>query len=271
MKKLIYVIASVGVLLIVVGIIGASSNVNAFDNRYGFSGMFGNNNQFESIIKGDDEYRGMMGGYGNTIYSQSESNGEKLDVEILEENVHEYISRYTDDLDISDVFIYENSDYYFSIIESDTERGAMELLVNPYTGDVYPEYGPNMMWNTKYGMHYSSGQGMMGNRGMMGGRGMMNGYNDDYNYQSNDYNKDNKISSDEAYTKGSEYLIDKTSENLELSDSAHEFYGYFTFHVEEDGMTVGMLSVNGYTGEVWFHDWHGDLIEIIGGHEEDVN
>jgi hypothetical protein len=29
----------------------------------------------------------------------------------------------------------------------------MELLVNPYTKEVIPEYGPNMMWNLKYGMH----------------------------------------------------------------------------------------------------------------------
>lgn len=31
-----------------------------------------------------------------------------------------------------------------------------------------------------------------------------------------------------------------------------EFYGYYTLHTEEDGEITGMLSVNGYSGEVWY-------------------
>jgi len=26
------------------------------------------------------------------------------------------------------------------------------VLINKQTGSIYPEMGPNMMWNTKYGM-----------------------------------------------------------------------------------------------------------------------
>lgn len=37
----------------------------------------------------------------------------------------------------------------------------MELLVNPYTEAVYPEYGPNMMWNKKHEMHGVRGYGTM--------------------------------------------------------------------------------------------------------------
>jgi hypothetical protein len=47
----------------------------------------------------------------------------------------------------------------------------MELLINRPGSRVYPEPGPNMMWNAKYGMM----SGNVARRGMMGpgGRGMM--------------------------------------------------------------------------------------------------
>src|SRR3990172_6102115 len=54
--------------------------------------------------------------------------------------------------------------------ESETGLGAFELLVDPASQVAYPEYGPNMMWNLKYGG--------LGHNSMMGGRGgMMGGWN----------------------------------------------------------------------------------------------
>ena len=39
------------------------------------------------------------------------------------------------------------------------------------------------------------------------------------------------------------------------------FYGYYTVHsLDTAGNTVGMLSVNGYTGQVWYHIWQGKFI-----------
>jgi hypothetical protein len=38
------------------------------------------------------------------------------------------------------------------------------------------------------------------------------------------------------------------------------FYGYYTIDTEKDGKTSGMLSVNGYSGEVWYHSWHGPFV-----------
>jgi hypothetical protein len=43
---------------------------------------------------------------------------------------------------------------------------------------------------------------------------------------------------------------------------AEEFYGYYTLHTENDGEVTGMLSVNGYSGEVWYHSWHGPFIAM---------
>ena len=62
---------------------------------------------------------------------------------------------------------------YAIVIERSTEIGAFELLVDPVNQSVFPEHGPNMMWNLKYGM--MSGYG---DNGLMGGmmRGMMGGF-----------------------------------------------------------------------------------------------
>jgi len=35
------------------------------------------------------------------------------------------------------------------------------------------------------------------------------------------------------------------------------FYGYYTIEFEKDGRTLGMLSVDGYYGQIWYHSWHG--------------
>jgi len=40
-----------------------------------------------------------------------------------------------------------------------------------------------------------------------------------------------------------------------------QFYGYYTIDFMIDGKIVGMLSVNAYTGQVWYHSWHGAFIQ----------
>lgn len=39
------------------------------------------------------------------------------------------------------------------------------------------------------------------------------------------------------------------------------FPGYYTLDVTRDGKVVGMLSVNAYTGQIWYHGWHGTFIQ----------
>jgi hypothetical protein len=84
-------------------------------------------------------------------------------------------------LEVAEVMEFANN-YYAEVTEKDTGIGAMELLINRPGSRVYPEPGPNMMWNTKYGMMSGTRGygGMMGSngRGMMGpnGGGMMGEY-----------------------------------------------------------------------------------------------
>ena len=59
-------------------------------------------------------------------------------------------------LEVTEVMEFANN-YYAEVREKDTGIGAIELLVEKPGGTVYPEPGPNMMWNTKYGMMSGSG------------------------------------------------------------------------------------------------------------------
>lgn len=43
---------------------------------------------------------------------------------------------------------YSNN-YYLSMIEKSSERGALELIIDRYSGRIRPEL-QSMMWNTKY-------------------------------------------------------------------------------------------------------------------------
>jgi hypothetical protein len=168
-------------------------------------------------------------------------------------------------LEVAEVMEFANN-YYAEVKEKDTGIGAMELLINRPGSRVYPEPGPNMMWNTKYGM-MSGGRGMGGmmgpnGGGMMGpgGRGMMGGYSSasPRSSQGNATNDKMPVSSDRARKIADAYLS-RVSPGTKAEEPTR-FYGYYTIDTEKKGETTGMLSVNGYSGGVWYHTWHGPFI-----------
>jgi hypothetical protein len=142
---------------------------------------------------------------------------------------------------------------YAQIVEKDTGTGVLELLVDPTTKAVYPEMGPAMMWNQKYGM--MSGYGRYG---MMGG--MMGGFNAPG--QPDTALPEMTVTPEQAVAAAQTYLDTYfAAANLTAMDHVNTFYGYYTLHLQRDGQTVGMLGVNGYTGAVWPHTWHGRFLE----------
>ncbi len=162
------------------------------------------------------------------------------------------------DLAVGEVMIFDNH-AYAQIIEESTGIGAMEVLVNPVTKAVYPEHGPNMMWNLKYSP--MSGSGMMG---MMGGfahtgRGMMG--NLPGNLSPEEISAEMPVSADQAIVAAQAYL-DTSFPGTEAEDHADAFYGYYTLHILRDGQVIGMLSVNGFTSQVFPHTWHGDFLQM---------
>ncbi len=166
-------------------------------------------------------------------------------------------------LKVGEVMEFSNN-YYAEVEEKDTHIGAMELLINRPGYRVYQEPGPNMMWNTKYGMMSGGGYGhMMGpGRGMMGpnGGGMMGGSSASASARNPRDNTTDEmdVSSDRAREIAYAYLS-RISPGTK-AEKPERSYGYYTIDTEKDGKNVGMLSVNGYSGEVWYHTWHGPFI-----------
>ena len=63
-----------------------------------------------------------------------------------------YVQAYNNqDLTTAEIMEFANN-FYVRVTEKSTRTGAFELLVDSYTGVVFPEHGFNMMWNTEYGM-----------------------------------------------------------------------------------------------------------------------
>lgn len=146
------------------------------------------------------------------------------------------------DLMLTEIMQFSNN-FYGVAEERSTGIGAFEFLIDPVTGAVYPEPGPNMMWNTKYG--HMSGWGPMGE--MMG------------SYAFGEPTAEMPVSSDQARLYAWRYL-ESYMPGLTVDDEITTFYGYYTIHVVQDGQIYGMLSVNGYTGQVWYHNWHGQFL-----------
>ena len=121
------------------------------------------------------------------------------------------------------------------------ERKGGKLLVDKRASRVHPEPGPNMMWNTKYGM-------INGDRGMRG------------NYFQTGSDDPMPMSFEQATQIADDYLS-RVSPDTE-TEEPDTFYGYYTLYTERDSEVAGMLSVNGYSGEVWYHSWHGPFVAL---------
>lgn len=226
----------------------------------GMMGMMGN------FMNGDGSFGGMMHGgmmvnSNNPFYTAPES----LTLDEVSAVLDAYLTDLDDaDLAYEDVMIFDNH-AYAQIVERESGTGVMEVLIDPTTEAVYPEMGPNMMWNQKYGMMSGFGRyGMMGGMmGMMGGfnQGMMG---NSFNFGNADEPVEMTVTSEQAVAAAQRYLDNNFSDKAFVADDhADSFYGYYTLHVNDQaGETVGMLSVNGYTSAVWPHTWHGKLVEM---------
>ncbi len=144
-------------------------------------------------------------------------------------------------LAVDEVIEFSNG-YYASIREKGTGIGAFEILIDRTTGRATREPGPDMMWNNRYGM----GAGGMG--GMMGGA-----------YPAV---AAMPVTPPQARDIAQRWL--DADQRGARADAPDPFYGYYTVDFEKDGRPVGMLSVNGFSGAVWYHSWHGAFVQMRG-------
>ena len=211
---------------------------------------------------------GMMGGGAASAapcagQGYGTGSSDALTIEEAHEAVERYIAalgysnrsaeRSRRSLEVAEVMEFERN-FYAIVRESDTGIGAMELLVDKWTGAVGPEMGPNMMWNGRYGPALpapSIAEGSLPN-GMHGrGRGMMGGSSET-----------NTITPEETLEIAQRWL-DTYRPGVTVEEHADPFYGYYTIHTLKDGQIEGMLSVHGATGQVWYHTWHAEFIQML--------
>jgi hypothetical protein len=143
-------------------------------------------------------------------------------------------------LTVDELMEFTNN-YYASVREKSTGIGAFEILIDKSSGNVMEE-PPSMMWNTRYGMMPG---GMMG--GMMGGAAFGS-------------SGPTTVTSDQARNIAQHWL--DANQPGDSANSPDAFYGYYTVDFERGGELAGMLSVNGYSGQVWYHTWHGSFIQM---------
>jgi hypothetical protein len=181
---------------------------------------------------------GMLGynGYAGSAYT---NNGAAITIDTAAATAQNYLTSLNNpDLAIDEVEEYTQN-FYVLFFEKSTGNGAFEMLIDKYSGSIYPEMGPNTMWNTKYGMM---------NGGMMG-------------WLRGTSTATMPITVDQAKANAQQYL------NANLAGTTvgdvDTFYGYYHIDVLSASNTYGMLSVNGYTGQVWYHNWHGTFLQKV--------
>jgi hypothetical protein len=181
---------------------------------------------------------GMMSGYGmmGAAHAPVPAGTPTISIDQAQRSVEESLASYGGSNLALDELIEFQDNFYAIVKEKSTGTGAFELLVNRVSGAVSREPGPDMMWNAKYGMP---------DAGMMGG----------YAHPTSAMT----VSKDAAGQIAQSWL-DANHPGTKI-ESPDTFYGYYTVHFTQDGKVAGMLSVNGYSGAVWYHSWHGSFIQ----------
>ena len=238
MKTLVIVLAIFSLLLLTGG--GVLAVYAMGPNAWGGSGMmdWGAGQGLGAFCDGRSVQRGALSRpwcWGDTAALPSSEDGVRS-IEEATQAFGRYLQRWGyGDLYLAEVMEFERN-YYAIAAEEETGIGAMELLLDARTGVVSPEPGPNMMWNTKNGMHRG---GMMGRQPSSG---------------------EMVLSPEEAEAIAQRWL----DANLTGREAGHAdpFFGYYTLHFQVDGRVEGMLSVHGRTGDVWYHSWHGEFVQM---------
>lgn len=175
--------------------------------------------------------RGMMAGGGMTdgwSWSSSKA-GPVRDMDQARSRAEDAAAQLGSGLSVGEVMEFE--DNYYAELEDADGGLATEVLIDPATGAVQPEFGPAMMWNQDYGMMRTP-------------------------------TARTALSAEEARDRANQWADDR---GVEVGE-ADAFPGYYTLHTLRDGRVDGMVSVNASTGDVWYHDWHGEFLDMSEPH-----
>ena len=205
---------------------GTSAQYNATPGY----GMHGDWEMQGGMMNDDWGMDGYMGGYGNGYAPQAfPATAQPIaSLDVAAQSVRAYLANVNNpDLALVEVIQFGDG-FYARIREQSTGRYAFAVLVDPNTGQVWPEPGPNVVWNTRYG------QGAHGNMTLT-------------SQQANQLAQ----ASLDTYVPGA------------TAGDPLTFYGYYTFEVRQANQIIGMVSVNGITGEVWYHNQYGPYLDRL--------
>lgn len=230
-----------------------------------------------------DDNGWMMSRYGSGMMGLSRSgDGQPVgDLAAARRQAQRFADRL--DLRVGEVMRFSNN--YYAELRERNGRPATEVLVDPTSGAVWLEYGPAMMWNTRYGMMSdfrrdgssgmmgggemmdgtgtTNGTGMMGGAGMMAGGGMMGSSGMMAPADSSVapvQTRTGSVTAGETRAIAQRWL-DRNATGLTAGEP-EAFPGYYTLHTVRSGKVTGMLSVNASTGAVWYHWWHGRFVSM---------
>ena len=154
-------------------------------------------------------------------------NGDPVDdLAEARDRAEEFAETLAPGLRVGEVMRFANG--YYAELEEPGGNLATEVLVDPRTGAVRLEFGPAMMWNTRYGMMPAS-------------------------------DAPSRLSAEQAQEVAQQWADERDGLTVAEPDA---FPGYYTLHTLRGGRIEGMLSVNATTGAVWYHSWHGEFEEM---------
>jgi hypothetical protein len=212
-----------------------------------------------NFVTGSQYGQGMMGGWNQQTSTQVPS-GSTITMDQAKTIAQQSLASISNpNLALKEIMEFRYN-FYVIYYEKDTGRGAFEMIIWKQTppngygmmgggmmggrvspGVIMPEPGPNMMWNTKYS---PMANGLMG-------------YRDNYGQSSSSA----PLTENQALQYAQSYL-NANFQNAK-TEMVTQFYGYYTYDFTVNGKVAGMLSVNSYTGQVWYHSWHGAFIQEI--------
>ncbi|GAB6153592.1 hypothetical protein JCM17380_23420 [Desulfosporosinus burensis] len=197
--------------------------VNGYGGGYGMMGGQGGNGY-------GGGYGMMGGGYDAKSLGVDLTNGEVTTSDQAVAIAKAYTQKSNHDVVVAELHEFSNG-YEVELKEGATGAKAYEVMVYKNGGQIITEIGPNIMWNTKYG-HMN-----WGNNGAV-------------------------TVSEEQATNNAQEFVAKLGQGYSIG-KPELAPGYYEFMIQKDGKDYAELDVNGYTGQAWFENWQGPIINTI--------
>lgn len=239
---------------------------------YAVANATGSGGGFGWMHRGDHS---MMGSGGKSTAWYLDGSGPVGDIATARAQAQ----RFADRLSLTTAEVMQFSNNFYVRLDDSNGHGATEVLVDARTGAVTLEYGPAMMWNTRYSMMNgtsaglragvgsqggmmggAAGGGMMGG-GMMNGSGMMGRYGGSPTWSPPGGGVSGPVSAVQARQIANDWLTTAQGKGLSAGEP-DAMPGYYTMETLQNGKVDGMLSVNAATGAVWYHWWHGRFVAM---------